>query len=436
MDARCGNNGRRRRHHTEAPGKLAALHVVRDPRYHRSVFSAFRPFAIAFILPWLALVAISQPTPSESDDGRPWLDMQKPASSPLAAASRATALNQNEVAEKLLREIIRRAPRSPESAEAHKLLSRIYLRTGRYKRGTDNLDEWLRAFPNSAGAQAEARDVNQFRGLPDQINGRRLPSVLKHDELWVPVSVNGNDCTFLMDTGAWVSVITQQAAERLKLEFRGAGGVLGDSSGKGVTTKTAIAKELVVGRMRFRNVSFFVVPDQEPFASLPVAQRGILGMPVHLGIGTWQWSRSGIVRLGEKLPPPKDPPNLVFFRNKGLVSVEIAGRSVFFNLDSGASGTDLNGDFAATFGNLLTGAEKTTNEITGLGGTSKFEAYILPELKLSVAGRPLNLHPAKVTVQKVAGIGGECCVGNFGNDLLTQTGGFALDFDNMSLRFQ
>jgi len=34
------------------------------------------------------------------------------------------------------------------------------------------------------------------------------------------------------------------------------------------------------------------------------------------------------------------------------------------------------------------------------------------------------------------GIGGDCCVGNFGNDLLSQPEAFSLDFDNMSLRFQ
>jgi hypothetical protein len=43
-----------------------------------------------------------------------------------------------------------------------------------------------------------------------------------------------------MDTGAWVSVITQQAAERLGLEFHGGGGVIGDSSGKGNTTFIAL----------------------------------------------------------------------------------------------------------------------------------------------------------------------------------------------------
>jgi Aspartyl protease len=401
------------------------------------MFVPSRGLVVAFALPCLTAVATCQSaSPPESDDGREWLDSRIPASSPIAAASRANALNQNKAAEKLLRGIIQRTPRSPEAGEAHKLLSRIYVRTGRYKRATDNLSDWLQDFPDSADAQAELQDLGPFRGLPDQINDRRHTSVLKHEgDLCATLSVNGKECTFLMDTGAWVSVITQQAAERLGLEFRG-GGVIGDSSDKGMTTKTAVAKEFVLGNMRFQNVSFFVVPDQEPFTSLPLDRRGILGMPIHLGVGTWHWSKSGTIRLGEKIPPPRDPPNLVFFRNKGLVSVEIAGRSAFFTLDSGASTTDLNSNFVTSFEDLLTNAQKKTSAITGIGGTSTFEGYILPDLKLSVAGRTLSLRPAAVTVQKVAGLGGECCVGNFGNDLLTQTDGFSLDFDNMSLKFQ
>jgi|KBSMisStandDraft_5_1062788.scaffolds.fasta_scaffold78444_2 hypothetical protein len=401
------------------------------------MFSSFRRLAVPFALPWFAAVAIAQSaSPPEIDDGRQWLNPRSPASSPLAVASRATALNQNDAAEKLLRQIIRRASRSSEASEAHKLLSRIYIRTGRYKRATDNLDEWRRNFPNSADAQAERRDVDQFRGLPDQINGPRRTAVLKHEgDLSIPLAVNGKECTFLMDTGAGVSVITQQAAERLGLEFRGAGGVIGDSSGKGFAAKTAVAKELILGNTRLKNVSFVVVPDQEPFTSAPVDRRGILGVPIQFAVGTWQWSKSGTIRLGEKIPAGGSQLNLVFFRNKTLVSAEIARRSVFFTLDSGAVDTDLNSDFAGSFRDLVANAQKTTRELTGVGGTSAFEALILPELKLSVAGHPLTLRPAAVSVQRLGAIGGECCVGNFGDDLLFQTEGFSLDFDNMSLRF-
>ena len=97
--------------------------------------------------------------------------------------------------------------------------------------------------------------------------------------------------------------------------------------------------------------------------------------------------------------------------------------------------TDLNSNFLGSFGDLVAKAQKTTREITGIGGTSTFEAYSLAELKLSVAGRLLTLRPADITVQRLAGPGGECCVGNFGDDLLFQAEGFSLDFEHMSLRF-
>src|SRR5262245_17976997 len=115
------------------------------------MFGPFRHFAVVLALLWLSIVTIAQSAPHpETDDGRQWLNPRTLVDSPLAAASRANALNQNDAAEKRLRQIIKRAPRSPQAGEAHKLLSRIYIRTGRYKRATDNLDEWRRDFPNSA----------------------------------------------------------------------------------------------------------------------------------------------------------------------------------------------------------------------------------------------------------------------------------------------
>ena len=402
------------------------------------MFGPFRRFAVALALPWLSVVAMAQSaSPPESDDGRLWLNPRSAASSPLALAARATALNQNDAAEKLLRQIIRRAPQSPEAAEAYKLLSRIYLRTGRYKRAIDNLDEWRRDFHNSADAQAEVQDVDPFRGLPDQINSQRRPAVLKHEGgLSAPLTVNGKKCTFLVDTGAGVSVITQQGAEHLGLEFRGAGGVIGDSSGKGFAAKTAVAKELVLGNMRFRNVSFIVVPDQEPFTSVPLEQRGILGVSIQFAVGTWQWSKSGTIRIGEKIPSGGNQRNLVFYRNKNFgVGGDCRAQRVLYPR-LGSDNTDLNSNFVGSFGDLVANAQKTTREVTGVGGTSTFEALILSELKLSVAGHQLTLRPAAVTVQRLGAIGGECCVGNLGDDLLFQAEGFSLDFDNMSLRFQ
>jgi predicted aspartyl protease len=60
----------------------------------------------------------------------------------------------------------------------------------------------------------------------------------------VPVLINGRRATYLLDTGAWMSVMTEAEAKRLGLTIREGTGVLGESSGKGVKIRTAVAKTL------------------------------------------------------------------------------------------------------------------------------------------------------------------------------------------------
>jgi hypothetical protein len=43
------------------------------------------------------------------------------------------------------------------------------------------------------------------------------------------------------------------------------------------------------------------------------------------------------------------------------------------------------------------------------------------------------VRPATVTRQRLAILGGECCIGNAGHDLLVQGEGFAINFARMTL---
>jgi hypothetical protein len=110
---------------------------------------------------------------------------------------------------------IQAEPASDSVRQAHELLSRIYLRSGQYGRVSGNLDEWARAFPDDPHLRTEKADVEQFRGLPDQINGPRRFSTLPHgarNDFNVPVLINGHRAAYLLDTGAWMSVMTAAEA--------------------------------------------------------------------------------------------------------------------------------------------------------------------------------------------------------------------------------
>jgi hypothetical protein len=203
------------------------------------------------------------------DDGRQWFEpgAEVSANSAIRRGALATAFNET-VAETVLRDVIEARPGSDDASQAHELLSRIYLRSGQYTRLMDNFDRWAASFPNRREVQDEKADVEQFRGLPDQRNGPLRVSTMRHDpgDWSLPVSINGKPATYLLDSGAWISVMTESEATRLGLEIRAGSGTLGEPSGSGVRVRTAVAKDIRLGAMRFQDVSFAILPNKEPGA--------------------------------------------------------------------------------------------------------------------------------------------------------------------------
>lgn len=386
------------------------------------------------ILLLTALIATAFQLPAPKiDDGRPFLQPPPSASTQIQQAAYTAATNQPS-AEQQLKAIIRAAPRSPEADQAHVLLAHLYIRTARYRSLAADFDQWRQDQPNSTELRARKDDVDQFRGLPDQTNEPPRPVQLHHEgNLWFPVSVNGKPSTYLFDTGASVSVLAESEARRLGLTIREPSVQIGDSSGIGFKARIAVANELRIGTTRFKNVSFIVLANQEPWTSLPPGRGGIIGLPVILGMRSIRWNKSGTADFAT----PDDTPlerNLVFFQNKPVVQATVENRPVFFTLDTGAETTDLNRRFADEFPSLIADAKADEASIIGAGGEAKFEARKLDSLPLTLGNRPVILKPAVVTFQSNPGMGGECCIGNLGDDVIFSGSGVFFDFSRMTLR--
>lgn len=351
----------------------------------------------------------------------------------LMRAAVATAFNDPDSAERLLRDVIRSAPASDAADDAYAMLLQIYRRSGQYRRWLTSYRQWVAAIPESARARAEEDDAKKLVGVPDQVNGRPRRAVLRHDsgDLTIPVSVEGKADDFLFDTGAWTSVMTERRAARLGLRIDGTRGVISGSSGQSTGFRWAIAKEVDIGGTRFRNVSFAVIEGTEPIADLDA---GVVGMPILLALGVIRWSPDGAVEIGSPAPRVRTDANLVFDRNRLLLRTRVFGRDVLTTLDTGASTTDLNANFADTFPQAVQGAKKGTTDITGVGGTQTFDSLEIPEVIFGIGPGEVLLRPATITLQRIGVIGGECCVGNAGQDLLKQAAGFTIDFSTMTLR--
>jgi Aspartyl protease len=398
-----------------------------------------RGIAVALVLSSLAATSLAQ-APGGSDPqtlyrDHEWFQLRSAITGRSPALLRgavASAFHDTGTAERVLRGLIRAEPKSDAANEAYDMLCRIYLRSGQYKKLIDTLDRWSAAFAGRPELESMKKDTERFRGLPDQSNGRRRRSVLRHepDAFSLPAAVNGKPVEYLFDTGAWLSLVTEPEARKLGLIIQDQGGEATGASGMAIKFRTAVAKDVRIGAMQFRDVSFAVIPHE--------AEVGILGIPLLLAAGTIVWSKDGNVTIGGPTESPSGAvPNLAFDRNRLLVVMSVLGRNIFATLDTGASGSDLNANFAKQFPeHVERHGKKGKTEIEGVGGKRPFDSVTLPELVFTLDNRPVTLRPATITFQEIAAMGGECCVGNAGHDLLTQTPGFSIDFSTMTLRLR
>jgi predicted aspartyl protease len=368
-----------------------------------------------------------------------WFELRGMAnaqSSPLVRGALAAAFNDPATAERLLRGVIRDEPRSESTDDAFALLCYVYLRTGQYERFATLYQSWAAAFPQSSTLRDERQNFEKSRGRPNQVNGPRRPSAVRHDAdgyLTLPVSVDGQKDDFIFDTGAFQSVVTEREARKLGMTVQDDRRTMSDIAGTPTAFRTATAKEVTIGSMTFRNVSFAVITTGGALADW---EAGIIGLPMILAMGGINWSNSGTAEFGGTLPASSAAPNLVFDGGRLVVRAEVLGRPVLASFDTGANSTDLNVNFADLFPDIVARGKKGTSDISGGGGTRTFASVELPELIFTIGSRLVPLRPAVVTMQRNAGAGGECCIANAGHDLLKHGQGFVLDMSRMTLQLR
>ena len=408
------------------------LGVSKEPNVKRG----FLPTAL-IAASILGRIIAAQPAsdPEELYRARRWFELREtltPASSPLLRAAVANAFNERQTAERLLLGIVKSRPRPGFANDAYGMLCQLYARTGQYARFLTTHREWRLAFPDSAEMLREKENEGKFSGRPDQKSSPRQHAILRHEDeaFSIPVSVNGKAGEYLFDTGAWQSVVTEPEAKRLGLAVREGKHEITDPSGTRVAYRTAVAREVTIGGMRFSDVSFAVYPAP-PYA--PDAEVGIVGMPILIQTGSIRWSRSGTVELGGAVPRVSTP-NLVFSDSRLLLRADFQGRTGLAVLDTGATTTDFNANFASLFADLLArNGTKGTQEINGIGGTRVFESVTLPEFTMTIGPKVVSLRPATITLQQNALIGGNCCLANLGGDVLKQAQSVSIDFSAMAL---
>ena len=283
------------------------------------------------------------PTQETFANSHRWFDLRAEATaqSPLHLRAVLAAAFNDLAAESLLRRVIRETPRSPAADDAFAMLARVHVRSGQYARFASLYEEWRRLFPDSELLRGEREDYDKFRQRPNQINGPRRVSRLRHPVdgyPMLPIVIDTHAEEFIFDTGAWQSGVTDRMARKLGLVVSDVARSLTDIAGNRVSFRTATAKNVAIGNMRFQNVSFAVISPQGPLAEV---EFGIIGMPLILAMGGITWSNDGSATFGDAPRPSQTREANLVFDGRLVVRAGVLDRFVNASLDTGANTTEL-----------------------------------------------------------------------------------------------
>src|SRR5579863_10083876 len=268
----------------------------------------------------ITLLALAVPAASDADqlkalaDTHQWFALrdavQKMADPPLLYRG-AVACTFHDVkhCEEDMQAIIRHGT-AADRADANGFLMLQHALAGHFRLAAKHSEESLTVTGGPPPPDALHAMFSTYGNYPDLIVAAHGPSRIRYQRaaghLLLPTSINGRATSYILDTGANFSIVTELEAKRLGLKTSSLHAPkMMDSTGAGFSLgKVALADRLDVGKFRLKNVPFMVVDDdRDAFAELPAASRGAIGMQVLLAFGMVQWNAAGTIELGGSAEP-------------------------------------------------------------------------------------------------------------------------------------
>jgi predicted aspartyl protease len=248
----------------------------------------------------------------------------------------------------------------------------------------------------------------------------------------VPLTAGSYSGSWIVDSGANLSVISQSVAERMGIEVSGAAGTADGWAGAAVSVHIGIIPELRLGSAIFQNVPVLVASDSDlNFTKLDYQIEGSLGLPQLAALGRFTIDRDGRIRFGDKSKAPgnvRGPHNLFLEKFAPLITADFGLGNQLFTIDTGAMGTLLSAEFYNKRKPMISG-EWLELELVGAGGTLVAPAYQVHDVLAKLAGSCAKLENLQV-LTKPTGVADEF-YGNIGQSALSLFASFTFDFSTM-----
>lgn len=352
----------------------------------------------------------------------------------------ACAFNKTAACEEKFKKILIVKPKSAVARRIHHILAAAALREGRYGRVLHEVDALLAIDPKSIDANAARPLIEVLSHFPDQAvqAGAVGRALVQMDDGRVPLLINGKPASYLFDSGANLSVLSESEALRLGMEiqqFR-SDEASRDINGNRVPFRITVAKTLALGDIQLSNVAFLVADDeQQPFADMRAGQRGLLGLPVLQAFGSVTWTRDGVFQA-DRSPVSANlfEANICFDNLDLITQARFEHHVLSFVLDTGAEKSDLWPKFAKVARPLIRqSGNHGHHTITGMGGAEKFEITSIPKVVLQLGGESVALQPAHILKARQKS-NRKWFYGLLGIDVLRQAQRVTIDFRTMTLQ--
>lgn len=253
----------------------------------------------------------------------------------------------------------------------------------------------------------------------------------------VDAVANGVDGSWMLDSGANYSVVSESFARRLGLAVKGAAGGVGSTTGTSVQSEVAVVKEIRLGSATLCNVAVLVVRDDLLHMKLPDKEHQIsaaFGFPVFQALGRIHFHGDKAISIGSA---PGAMEGGVRIYMDGLAPVVMAsteGVAVPFALDTGSSTTSLSSAYWMKVKDRADAWPRSQRPSAGLGGTRSLDTVTQPEWKFALGKDDVTLRNVRIETESRPGPGGPPMFGTFGQDLWANAAGFTLDFQSMRFR--
>jgi hypothetical protein len=249
----------------------------------------------------------------------------------------------------------------------------------------------------------------------------------------LPVEIEGTNRRFALDTGANLSVIMRSEAEKLGLTIRPAGVEVATSTTRKVLADVAVAGQLRIGRVHYRNVVFLVFPDE--LLTFDDGKRipGLVGFPVVEAMQEVRFRRDGVIEIPHR-PQTRRWRNLALDNLDPLVRVRYRKDDLVCRLDTGAGHTTFYQPFYERYRERIESFGKhTTVKVGGVGGLQEMPAFRLRKIGLTLAGAGGTLRDVDVYTRPIRPPHENYLYCNVGQDIFQSFRAHVINFRDMAL---